>query len=253
MRRMERPILRGRVGEVGAHERTDAVRDVYTVSTRMTAALGASREQQWRIAELEHRFGICIETREIWLDTYESETGDNEMDRMQFLKNMRTLERISSEPILIHECIPGGDWDLGIGIHDVIRLSPCPVTILVNGTCASMGTVILQAARRRFLQPHCTFLIHFGHASVNDTSSAVVSFAEWEREHIIPTMLQSYADRMRTSAHGRFYRKTEKAVMAFLRSQLEQRGDVYWTAEQAVELGLADAVYHGNLSDLFDD
>lgn len=57
---------------------------------------------------------------------------------------------------------PGGSITAGMVIFDTIQMLKSPVTVIVTGMAASMGAVLLCAAKkgRRLLFPHATVLIH---------------------------------------------------------------------------------------------
>jgi ATP-dependent Clp protease protease subunit len=57
---------------------------------------------------------------------------------------------------------PGGSITAGMAIFDTMRLISSPITVIVTGIAASMGSVLLCGASkgRRFLYPHARVLIH---------------------------------------------------------------------------------------------
>jgi ATP-dependent Clp protease protease subunit len=57
---------------------------------------------------------------------------------------------------------PGGSITAGMAIFDTMRLISSPITVIVTGIAASMGSVLLCGAAkgRRFLYPHARVLIH---------------------------------------------------------------------------------------------
>ena len=101
-------------------------------------------------ASLVHDYGLCINSREIYLHSYigesEDEPGVDYRMAVRFQKNLNILSRVSEEPILIHMHTIGGCWPDGMGIYDAIKFSPCHITILCYGSVSSMSSVILQSA-----------------------------------------------------------------------------------------------------------
>ena len=57
---------------------------------------------------------------------------------------------------------PGGSITAGMAIFDMMKLVALPLTVIVTGMAASMGSVLLCAASkgRRFIFPHARVLIH---------------------------------------------------------------------------------------------
>jgi ATP-dependent Clp protease protease subunit len=57
---------------------------------------------------------------------------------------------------------PGGSITAGMAVYDTMRLITSPITIVVTGMAASMGSILLCATTkgRRLLYPHARVLIH---------------------------------------------------------------------------------------------
>lgn len=54
----------------------------------------------------------------------------------------------------------GGSIDMGIGLFDVIKMSPIPVDVVVTGCAMSMGATLLQAGAKRYATVDSTIMIH---------------------------------------------------------------------------------------------
>lgn len=139
--------------------------------------------------------------------------------------------RSRKRPIRLIFSSDGGESHACLGIYDRIKASPCEVTIECFGELYSSGTIILQAGDKRLLHPNTTFLIHYGTTSIsaNDTAPSVLSQVEFEKNIEQPRMEDIY-----------LARTGSKLSRAKLREYLNK--DSFFTAERAVELGLADAV-----------
>jgi len=164
--------------------------------------------------------GIHIPTRTIRL------SGDVEADLYDTLMCGMLLLESKVEPITIELSTEGGDIYHGLAIYDRIVASPCEVTIAVSGKAWSAGSIILQAADHRTMYQHSVVMIHDGEENVvgsPDTRRA------WSK-HGDVTAEQMYA--IYAKASGRpasYWRKKCKA-------------DSIFTAEQALEQGLADSI-----------
>jgi len=57
---------------------------------------------------------------------------------------------------------PGGSITAGMAVYDTMKLITSPITVVVTGMAASMGSILLCAAPkgRRLLYPHSRVLIH---------------------------------------------------------------------------------------------
>ena len=57
---------------------------------------------------------------------------------------------------------PGGSITAGMALYDTMKLISSPITVVVTGMAASMGSVLLCAAEKgkRLLYPHSRILIH---------------------------------------------------------------------------------------------
>src|ERR1700722_9275570 len=66
------------------------------------------------------------------------------------------------KPILFVINSPGGSIDAGFAIWDQVKMITSPVTTLVTGLAASMGSILslCAAPKRRFATPYARFMIH---------------------------------------------------------------------------------------------
>ncbi len=66
------------------------------------------------------------------------------------------------KPILFVINSPGGSVDAGLAVWDQIQMITSPVTTLVTGMAASMGSILSLAAapKRRFATPNARVMIH---------------------------------------------------------------------------------------------
>jgi len=106
-----------------------------------------------------HTYGVNIETREIYLhsvglDHEGEESGVESQMAVRFVKNLHTLNSISSRPIIIHSHSVGGNWTDGMAIFDAIKASPSYTTCICYASAESMSSIIPQAADTRVLMPH---------------------------------------------------------------------------------------------------
>jgi len=123
---------------------------------------------------------------------------------------------------------PGGSISAGLAIYDTMRLVPNDVSTLAMGMAASMGQFLLTAGTpgKRYALPHSRILMHQGSAGIRGTAVDVQIQAE-NLEYIKGLMHQL------TSEHsGQDVATIER----------DSDRDRWFTAEQAVEYGLVDAI-----------
>jgi len=113
-----------------------------------------------------HNQNIDLKQREIYLHghhgPFEDDPGVEYRMATTFIKNLRYLDYLKNEPILIHMHSLGGNWGDGMAIYDAITLSRSYVTILAYGQAESMSSIVLQAADQRVMMPNAYFMCHYG-------------------------------------------------------------------------------------------
>jgi ATP-dependent protease ClpP protease subunit len=134
----------------------------------------------------------------------------------------------------------GGDWAEGMAIHNMIQACPNPVTILNYTHARSMSSIIFQAANKRVMMPDSIFMLHDGTYGIEGTVKTVKSAIEFDMKSEV-RMLDIYVASMKNK--GKFKNKSENWIRKFLRSEMDKREDVFLTAEEAVEWGLADEIF----------
>jgi len=76
---------------------------------------------------------------------------------------LMALEKVNPDaPIYIMINSPGGEISSGFSIYDTARFISCPVTTIVTGMAASMGSMIALCAKKknRLAFPNSKFMIH---------------------------------------------------------------------------------------------
>lgn len=158
-----------------------------------------------------------------------------------FYKKLHEFEQENKSAITVHLNTAGGDWFDGMSIYDSINYSNCPITIIGHGTVASIGTIIIQAAKKRLLMPNCTFMVHYGTCDVaGDHKMAVATMEYYKR--LEERMLDIYSSKC---IEGSFFIEKgfdQQKVRQFIKTKLEKLGDWYMSAQEAVDFGFADKV-----------
>ncbi len=123
---------------------------------------------------------------------------------------------------------PGGQITSGLAIFDTMRMITAPVSTIAVGMAASMGTILLTAGTKgkRFALPHSTIHLHQPLGGVQGQAADI----EIEAREIL---------RMRDLLNSILRDQTKMSD-----EQIAKYTDrnMYLTAQQAVEVGLIDAV-----------
>lgn len=203
-----------------------------------------------------HEKDVDLVSNHIYLlgreEYHDSETGAEPgveyMMANRFIKNLNLCMRVNPDtPILIHMKTCGGMWEEGMAIYDAIKSCPFPVTILSYTHARSMSSLIFQAANKRVMMPHSTFMYHDGTLGIEGTVKQVESGVDFGKVSM-EQMMKIYIDNMKLK--GKHSKRSRKWLYAYLREQMDKKEDVYLTAPQAVELGFADQVFDYNWSNL---
>lgn len=192
-----------------------------------------------------HTFGIDLKNRELFLHSYidcsEEETGVDHRVAVMLEKNLRYLNILSDDPILIHMHLPGGVWNDCLGIYDAIKFSKARTILLAYGSVESASSVILQAPDYRLLMPNTTVLIHYGSISVENDHKAAVSSIEWSEKES-QKMIDIFTDKCMNGQITKDKEWKRSVARKHIISQLANKCDWIITAEEAVYYGFADGV-----------
>jgi ATP-dependent Clp endopeptidase proteolytic subunit ClpP len=183
-------------------------------------------------------FSYLPSNRMIHVGSHDAETeggyGESGTDCQMsefFIKAMLHLNLISSKPIFIHMNNLGGDWLHGMSMYDAIKASRSHVYGICWGHAMSMGSIIIQACDSRIVAPHCTFMIHDGTEDLTGTCKSVEAWAK-------------HVEKTRKLMYGIYYSRMKAAKPRITLEKIEKlcSKDTIYTAEQAVNNGLADWV-----------
>lgn len=185
-------------------------------------------------------YGLLPQERIIFLENQkltEEDTIDEVASHManKFIKAMEILESNSiDEEITVVLSTPGGCEYSGFAIYDRIVESPCHVTVRGYGRIMSMGTIILQAGDKRELAPNTWLMVHGGTAWAEGSTKSMMNWATAFKE-IDERTYKIYYDKMvRTDAD---------ITLAKVKNMCKD--DNIFSAQKAIESGLADSIYKG--------
>ena len=194
-----------------------------------------------------HEYDVITAKREIFLHSYydgEDDAGIEYRVANRFLKNLKILESLSNEPIIIHQHSVGGEWECGMVIYDSLVATSCPLVFICHGVAASMGSIIPQAVYRkgiRLTMPSCCWLVHEGYEETSGTVKQFNSYHEFSKTTMVQ-LYNIYCDRCLGS--GDFFSEmSEKQCKSYLKRKLKSKEDWWFTAEEAVSYGFADGIF----------
>lgn len=191
-----------------------------------------------------HNYNMSIKHRELYLHSYvdsEEESGVDYRSAIIIEKNIRYLNSISIEPILVHMHLPGGVWGDCMGIYDTIRLSKSKIIIVAYGSVESASSVILQAADLRILMPNTNVLIHYGSISVDNEHKAALSWVQWSEKES-EKMIDIFTDKYISSDLAKSKNLKRMIAKKHIKSQLANKCDWILTSQEAVDYNFADGV-----------
>ena len=167
-----------------------------------------------------------LEQRKIFLwGAVTDATAKDITERLFYLEGINP-----GKEIIFYVNSPGGSITAGMAIYDTMQLVTSPITVVVTGMAASMGSILLCGAAkgRRLLYPHSRVLIHqplISGRMIGPASDINIQAQEMEK-------LRAELNQILATASGqpleRINRDTDR--------------DFYLNAKEAIEYGLADRI-----------
>ena len=174
-------------------------------------------------ARIQNKF---IEQRKIFLwGPVTDESAKDLTEKLLFLE----AEGPGKE-ILFYMNTPGGSITAGMAVYDTMQMISSPITVIVTGMAASMGSILLSAAPkgRRLLFPHARVMIHQPLISGRFIGPATdINIQAQEMEKI------------RAELNGILARASGQPIE---RVNKDTDRDFYLNAQEAIAYGLADKI-----------
>lgn len=169
---------------------------------------------------------VLLESRRLFL----SDAVDNESANA-LIKKIWYLELSNpGKPILLVINSPGGSVDSGFAIWDQIKMITSPVTTLVTGLAASMGSVLslCAAPKRRFATQNARIMIH--QPLIGGVIKGQATDLEIHAKEILKTRKQLVD--MYVKATGKDAETIERVIDR----------DTWLSAQEALAFGLLDGI-----------
>lgn len=157
------------------------------------------------------------------INLFDADAGNDgpEITSEVIAKFFTDLDSVKTKNLTVRLCTKGGDQHYMLAIYDAIKQWKGATTIIGTGCVLSSGSFILQAAEKRVLTANCRFMMHYGSGSVDKDFSDVSAIYE----NVLFSRI--------TEKNPEYKRKELKKLM---------RDSVYMSAQNAVDLGLADEI-----------
>lgn len=143
------------------------------------------------------------------------------------LQLMYLANQDSEKEITIYINSTGGEVSSGLALYDVMSTISCPIRTVCVGVAASMAAILFAAADKREMLKHSKLMIHDPlTTNISGNALQIKDFSDQllETRKILADIL---------SVHSK---KTSDEILN------KTSRDCYFTAEQAIEFGLADSV-----------
>ncbi len=167
-----------------------------------------------------------LEQRKIFLwGAVTDETAKDITEKLLFLES-----DAPGKDITFYINSPGGSITAGMAIYDTMKLVTSPITVVVTGMAASMGSILLCGAAkgRRLLYPHSRVLIHqplISGRMIGPASDINIQAREMEK-------LRQELNQILATSSGQPLEQINK----------DTDRDFYLNATEAIAYGLADRI-----------
>jgi ATP-dependent protease ClpP protease subunit len=139
------------------------------------------------------------------------------------------LKAITAPKIRLRVNSPGGSVFEGLAVANALRSHPSEVTVQVDGIAASIASVIAMAADRVVVQPQAMLMLH-------DAAGVCLGNAQDMIE------MASLLDKISDNIAGAYAEKAGGTAEDWRQVMVKE---TWYTAEEAVEAGLADEMLSG--------
>ena len=149
------------------------------------------------------------------------------------------LESESDAPISLYISSPGGSVVSGLMVLDTLNYITAPVSTIVMGQAASMGSLLACAGApgKRYILPNASIMMHQPSGGYQGTSADIAIAAKEilkTRDRLNKIYLKHMNEKSVVERRGR------EVPLEEIEKMLDR--DYYLTAEEAVELGVVDEI-----------
>ncbi|MCK9344600.1 MAG: ATP-dependent Clp protease proteolytic subunit [Candidatus Pacebacteria bacterium] len=172
------------------------------------------------------------------------EPGVEYMMANRFEANLHLLSSIDPKrPLVVVMSSCGGDMEAGLQMFGALLTCPNPTTVIATKWARSMTSIIPLAADRFYIRPPAQYMYHHGqYATYGLDQEAQTN--DIERRKSRELMFRIYVARLKEQ--GKYRSKPPKWIRKKLDSLIRKHIDVWFSADEAVEWGFADAIWDGS-------
>jgi ATP-dependent Clp protease, protease subunit len=183
------------------------------------------KDMPYRFLEDRIEETILNARRIFFSDVVDSDTAKDTIRKLWYLELSDP-----GKPILFVINSPGGSIDAGFAIWDQVKMITSPVTTLITGLAASMGSVLslCAAPKRRFATPHSRIMIH--QPRMHGVIQGQATDLEIQAKEMIKT--RSALVDLYVRATGKDSKVIEKAIDR----------DTWMSSQEALTFGLLDGI-----------
>lgn len=169
---------------------------------------------------------VLLDARRIFIhDAIDNESANEIIRQLWYLELTAP-----GKPILLIINSPGGSVDSGYAIWDQVKMITSPVTTLVTGLAASMGSILslCAAPKRRFSTPNARIMIH--QPMIGGVIKGQATDLDIQAKEILKTragLVNLYVE-----ATGKSAEVIDRAIDR----------DTWMSAQEALEFGLLDGI-----------
>jgi ATP-dependent Clp endopeptidase proteolytic subunit ClpP len=182
---------------------------------KVRASLRNGRRDWYRITNL-------AEANSATIHVYD-EIGYFGVTANEFVNEVKALQ---VDSITLHVNSPGGEVFDGIAIYNALRNHPANVTVIVDALAASIASVIAMAGDTVIMEPTAQLMIHDGHGICVGNAADM---------HATADLLDKCSDNIASV----YATRTGTPVDAW---RERMRNETWYSAQEAVDAGLADRV-----------
>ncbi len=174
-----------------------------------------------------------LEMRRLFIsDAIDNDSANDVIRKLWYLEMLDP-----GKPILLIINSPGGSVDSGFAIWDQVNMITSPVTTLITGLAASMGSILSLCAGKgkRFATPNSRIMIHQPH--IGGVIKGQATDLEIQAKEMLKTrhgLVKIYVE-----ATGKDFETIDRAIDR----------DTWMTPEEAMDFGLLDGII-GSPADL---
>lgn len=154
-----------------------------------------------------------------------AENCNDLIEQLMYLENSGEHEQIT-----LYINSPGGEVTSGLAVYDYIQLMHSPVRTVCIGTAASMGAILFLAGEQREMLSHSKIMIH--DPSYNSGNYGGMKPHEIQEMAADLSKTRDVLCKIIAERSGKSLKEIEKITMK----------DTYYTADEAVEFGLANKI-----------